>query len=275
MRTQELTTNGIFNSTLLTNLSVANRHSKSILSVLVSFAFVAVVAILIVDVGIGICQYNSSEKYFLNDSSFANQTWCNGLDVLVFSQDHQDHWIACEGARDALVFLGNHGLDVTDTIVIEQLTKLPDDAGDSAAGCYLESERRVMILVYSEFKRFGTWFRAPIDRSLYRSAVSHEVAHAVADLNFTISKPSIQAKEYIAYITQFSTMEPELRDRVLANFSDTAFEGEWQMNTTIYMFDPMGFGIRAYLHFLNLIDGNEYLHSILNGETLMNTQYIY
>jgi hypothetical protein len=42
--------------------------------------------------------------------------------------------------------------------VIEQLTKLPADAGDYAAGCYLESERRVIILVYSEFKKFATWF---------------------------------------------------------------------------------------------------------------------
>jgi len=131
-------------------------------------------------------------------------------------------------------------------------------------------ERRVLILVYSEFKKFENWFGVPIDRSLYRSVVSHEVAHLVADFNFTIAKPSIQAKEYIAYITQFSTMEPVFRDRVLLHFPGEAFEGDWQMSTTIYMFDCMGFGVRAYRHFLKLEDGDEYLHAILNGEALFD-----
>jgi hypothetical protein len=225
-------------------------------------------------VGTGICQYNSSENSS-KDSSLSNEIWCNSLGVLVFLQDHQEAWIICEGARDAIVFLKLHGFDVTGTIVIEQLTKLPSGAGDSAAGYYLGSERRVLVLVYSEFTKFETWFGVSIDHSLYRSVISHEVAHVVADFNFTIAKPSIQAKEYIAYITQLSTMEPELRDRVLSHFDGKAFEGDWQMTSTIYMLDPMGFGIRAYLHFLKLIDGNEYLHSILNGETLLNIQYIY
>ena len=74
----------------------------------------------------------------------------------------------------------------------------------------------------------------------------------VADYNFKISEPSIQAKEYIAYVTQFSTMEPVLREKVLSQFPCKAFEGDWQMSTTIYMFDCMGFGVRAYLHFLKL-----------------------
>ncbi len=90
--------------------------------------------------------------------------------------------------------------------------KLPSAVCSFAAGCYLESERRVLILVYSEFRKFKTWFGVPIDRTLYRSSLSHEVAHLVADFNFKILKPSIQAKEYIAYITQLSIMEPVLRE---------------------------------------------------------------
>ena len=127
----------------------------------------------------------------------------------------------------------------------------------------------MLALVYSEFKKFKTWFGIPIDRSLYRSLVSHEVAHLVAAYNFKISKPSIQAKEYIAYITQFSTMEPVLRERVLLLFSCEAFEGDWQMATTIYMFDCMSFGVRAYKHFLELANRRDYVQAILNGESLI------
>jgi hypothetical protein len=32
----------------------------------------------------------------------------------------------------------------------------------------------------------------------------------------------------------------------------------------------MGFGVRAYRHFLKLEDGDEYLHAILNGEALFD-----
>jgi len=41
------------------------------------------------------------------------------------------------------------------------------------------------------------------------------------------------------------------------------------MSTTIYMLDCMGFGVRAYLHFLNLTNRREYLQSIINGKTLV------
>ena len=166
------------------------------------------------------------------------------------------------------MFLESHGLDVSGTIVIELLTKLPAVVGSSASGCYLESEQRVLILVYSEFRKFDTWFGVPIDRSLYRSAVSHEVAHMVADFNFTISQTSIQAKEYIAYVTQFFVMEPMLRKKILSRFPGEGFEGDWQMSTIVYMLDCMGFGIRAYLHFVKLTDGDEYLRAILNGEAI-------
>jgi hypothetical protein len=267
MRTQQLNTNEKFNSKRSGNFSAANTPPKSRFLVLFSFTFAAVVAALIVAVGIGICQYYFSENS-PNDSSLANETWCSDLDVVVHSKDHEDALISCEGARDAIVFLKSHGLDVSGTIVIELLTELPSVAGSSAAGCYLESEQRVLILVYSEFRKFETWFGVPIDRSLYRSAVSHEVAHMVAGFNFTIPKPSIQAKEYIAYVTQFLAMEPVLREKVLSHFPGESFEGDWQMSTTVYMLDCMGFGIRAYLHFIKLTDSDEYLHAILNGEAL-------
>jgi hypothetical protein len=92
----------------------------------------------------------------------------------------------------------------------------------------------------------------------------------VAHCNFKIPKPTIQAREYIAYVTQFSTMEPVLRGRVLSLFSCAAFEGDWQMDTTIYMFDCMSFGVRAYRHFVKMENGRDYLHSIIDGRALVD-----
>ena len=223
---------------------------------------------LIVAVGVGIWQFSFREESF-RTGRVSYEIRCSTPNVVVRSSEQSDALIACDAAREAIKFLSSQGMDVSGDIAIELLKKLPPVECSSAAGCYIELERRALILVYSEFIKFKNWFDVPIDRALYRSLVSHEVAHLVADLNFKIPKPSIQAKEYIAYITQFSIMEPLQRERVLTQYPCEAFEGDWEMSTTIYMFDCMRFGVRAYLHFLNLANRRDYLQSILNGKTLV------
>ena len=251
-----------------TSLGTAKKTPESRSLRLKRRIFAGSVAGLIVAVGVGIWQFNFREES-LRTGRVTYEIRCNTPNIVVRSSDRSDALIACEAARDAIEFLSSQGLDVSGDIAIELLTKLPPVECSSAAGCYIELERRALILVYSEFIKFKTWFDVPIDRTLYRSLVSHEVAHLVADLNFKIPMPSIPAKEYIAYITQFSIMEPLQRERVLSQYPCEAFEGDWEMSTTIYMFDCMGFGVRAYLHFMNLANRREYLQSILNGKTLV------
>lgn len=265
---------GHYKPKLAASHNAEERTHKSKSLVLKSFILVGAVAGLIIIVGVGIWE-NHSQVESSRTRAFANEIRCNDLNVVVHSPDQRDALIACEGARDAIEFLASQNLDVTNNISIEIVTSLPPVVSKSAAGCYLESERRVLILVYSEFKKYKTWFGISINRLLYRSLISHEVAHLVADQNFKIPRPSIQAKEYIAYVTQLSTMEPALRKRVMSYFKCKAFAGDWQMFETIYMLDCMRFGVRAYLHFLKLTDGDKYLHAILNGEALLNNQHIY
>lgn len=265
---------GLNKPKLTTRHNAEERTPKSRSLVLKKFLLVGAVTGLIVTVGFGIWE-NHSQGEPSKAWAFANEIRCNNLNVVVHSPDHRDALIVCEGARDAIEFLASQNLDVTNNISIEIVTSLPPVVSKSAAGCYLESERRVLILVYSEFRKYKTWFGISINRLLYRSLISHEVAHMVADDNFKIPKPSIQAKEYIAYVTQLSTMAPALRKRVMSHFKCKAFAGDWQMFETIYMFDCMRFGVRAYLHFLKLTNGDEYLHAILNGEALLNNEHIY
>jgi hypothetical protein len=194
---------------------------------------------------------------------------CDGFDVAVHSADPADAKIACEGAHAAIDFLVAQGLEVVDGVLIHIVPELPPVVGSSASGCYLESEKRVFVLPYSEFEKFETWFNLPIDASLYRSLVSHEVAHALGACNFRIDTPSIQAKEYIAYVTQLATMAPPLRGRVMAQFPGQGYEGDWQMRTSIYLMDPMRFGVQAYRHFLKPGNGRDYLHAILDGKVML------
>jgi len=259
---------GTFHRRSTTALSAKKKGSESRSFGFRKSIYAVAAPALIAAVGVGLWQqvlFNKAVKAEMP----VKESRCSGQKVVVRSPVNADALIACEGARDAIEFLASQDLDVPNDVPIEIVMKLPPVASRSTAGGYLESERRVFILVYSEFRNLKTWFGIPINRSLYRSLVSQEVAHLVADYNFKIPQPSIQAKEYMAYITQLSTMEPALRKRVMSHFQCKAFEGDWQMCTTIYMFDCMGFGVRAYLHFLNQVNGRDYLHSILSGKALV------
>jgi hypothetical protein len=41
------------------------------------------------------------------------------------------------------------------------------------------------------------------------------------------------------------------------------------MRTSIYLMDPMRFGVQAYRHFLKPGNGRDYLHAILDGKVML------
>jgi hypothetical protein len=154
--------------------------------------------------------------------------------------------------------------------------KLPSQVGESAAGCFLEREGRIVLLPYSDFKKARTWFKAPITRSLYHSLAAHEAAHALAACNFSIIKPTLRAKEYLAYVTTFVTMEPELRGQILKRYPGPVFKSADRLSTMLYMFDPMRFGVESYRHYLRPENGDRFLRQVLAGSELKNdTAYMY
>lgn len=171
---------------------------------------------------------------------------CSTKDSPVHSCDPVDAKLACEGAHDANYFLKAQGFIVIKPvlIVIAQRLPLADTATtggfylESSDGCNSDAARVVYILSYSEFKKFKNWFHIPIESSLYRSLAAHEVAHAISDCNFKVATPSVQAKEYLAYVAMFATMAPAMRARILRKSPGHGYEGDWQMSTMIYMADP-------------------------------------
>lgn len=194
---------------------------------------------------------------------------CGSGTVVIRSPLALDARLACQGADDAIAFLRAQGLDVSHAVAVDLVHRMPEAADASSAGHYLESEGRALVMGFREFASFGTWFGLPIDQALYRSLVAHEVAHALAARNFCVDRPSIQAKEYIAYVTMLATMPTDLRERILANYPNHGYDDEVQMSSTIYMFDPMRFGVQAYRHFLRPGNGRDFLRAILRGDALV------
>ena len=181
------------------------------------------------------------------------------------------HSEICDSAGDALTFFTQLNMELSHPLVIEIVQSLPDWMSESAVGCYQEEEQRVFVLTFSAFTKREVWFGVPVNPAMYRSLVTHEVAHAVASCNFKISEPTIHAEEYVAYVAMFAMMNPVFRARVLAANPEAGFDSESEINEITYSFDPMRFGVAAYRHYLRREHGDAFLLRVLSGNALTNS----
>ncbi|WP_416137369.1 DUF6639 family protein [Halomonas sp. HK25] len=198
----------------------------------------------------------------------ADSFTCPRYGVQVIASDPADARDACSGAAASLDFLGALGLQPARPIVVEVVPELPEEAGPTAAGCYLADGNRVLIVPYRRFLAWQTWFGVPIDHRLYRSLAAHEVAHAVVASHFMMAKPTIQAQEYLAYVVTFATMPAELLDQVLEALPGEGFAGEERITELYYLFHPMHFGAQAYRHYLRPGNGVAFFYEVLAGNAL-------
>lgn len=199
----------------------------------------------------------------------AAQTTCEVDGVKVQADIDDDARSACDGAKNAIIFLKSQGFTIPSSISVTLVDKMPDDVAPSALGAYFKSEQRIVILYYKIFVARREWYQVPIDRDVYRSVVSHEVAHAVAAHNFRMAEPSMLAEEYIGYVALFSTMPRTYRERVLALYPDTGVADDaFLHDPAVYMIDPIRFGANAYRHYLRPENGPAFLRAVLSGAAL-------
>ncbi len=198
----------------------------------------------------------------------AERRVCPDGTAAVQDADAADFADVCAGVSGALGFLAVHGIRPTEPVKIRVTAAIPEEAGPTAAGCYLEHKRHVYVVPYRVFRKNKTWFGVNIGRELYRSLAAHEAAHAVAACHFRVPLPSIQAKEYVAYVAMFASMSPELRRQALRATRAQGFESLDRFTPLLYMFDPMRFGAEAYRHFFSTGNRTELLQEILAGKVL-------
>jgi len=198
---------------------------------------------------------------------------CNDSNVMVHAPDPADAKSVCDGAVDAIRFLRARGFRTNQIFDVRVVDALPSPIDPAAYGGYVQNERRAYLLVYSKIAARGTVFGLPFDRALYRSLATHEVAHAIAALNFRAANPPIEAVEYIAYATMFAALPGKHRNAVLERFKSDEFANELHINRSVYLLDPFRFGVLAYKHFMKLRDGTHFLELILTGRALQDFTY--
>lgn len=189
--------------------------------------------------------------------------------VTYVSAADRDH--ACEALRRAHGFLvGEQGLVMRRPLAITFLDRVEIDCGDSAIrilGRYDQASQRIEVtsaaaewLSDSGRRMFGL----PLDDDLHISLITHEIAHAITKENYRIPQPGSASEEYIAYVTQIATLQPETRDRVLRNYAGKDFQTVDEITEILHQMRPHEFGVRAYRHFVR--EGHTHMiDDILSG----------
>jgi hypothetical protein len=199
----------------------------------------------------------------------ADSLRCAGTSVTVQGVDHTEVQGACRGVTAAVTFLASLGLDTTAAAELRLVEALPAIQGGAAAyGCKVKAEDRIYVLNLAECRKLPLAPDLPVDSAVHRSLVAHEVGHHVAAANFRMAEPTVVAHEYIAYVTMFATMEPNARERILAQYPGEGFESEREIGLTIYLMDPTRFGAHAYRHFMRPGNGASFVAAILSGRAL-------
>ncbi|NEV61378.1 DUF6639 family protein [Thiorhodococcus minor] len=193
---------------------------------------------------------------------------CTHGQILVQAADAPIAEIVCAGAGDAVDFLSDAGLEAGESLLIHVVDALPPGVEPSAAGCYVQTDAGIYLLAPAVLERMHAATGIDSGPLPYRSMVAHEVAHAIAANNFLVSRPSVQAHEYIAYVTMYAAMPPATRELILAGVAGDGFDGEDEITETIYFLAPHWFGVQVYRHYLKCPDRRGLLKAILAGQAL-------
>lgn len=192
---------------------------------------------------------------------------CGRLNIAFQFPNPEDAIQVCRGGDAALRFLAAQGLTMPPEINVDIVEEMPEGVAESALGIYVWKEQRVILPTYQTFQEREEQVQklgVPISRAHYRAAASHEVAHAVAHVNFK-AEPSLLAGEYIGYATLFYVLPNNEREKILERYP---YQEGWEKEAAfIYMSDPIEFGAHAFRHFLKKNGGKAYLHKLLSGET--------
>lgn len=193
---------------------------------------------------------------------------CPDIDVRVAASSAQDRVDACTGVRDATDFFAAAGLRHDTALSIEVVTKLPKPIPATAFGAYDHTRRRILVPSYRAFARRGLWFDVPIDRRAYRSLVTHEAAHALTANAPTWTDVSWHGREYVAYVVMFAKMDAAQRDLILTATPGNGFTTPADITPLTLAFDPKGFAIDAYRHYLRPGVGDDYLRRVVAAQSL-------
>lgn len=172
--------------------------------------------------------------------------------------------------RLARFLLDGHGLRLAAPVAIVFAERVEIDLGPEKLRVLGLNDRAARTIRVTSMT--AAWLRDPdrlmfrqrVDEELHVSLIVHELAHAVLKDNYRIPVPSLVCDEYVAYVTQFATMDPATRARVVAGYPPGDFASPEEITQVCLMMAPHEFGVRAWRHY-ERIGHRDMIEAILTG----------
>jgi hypothetical protein len=194
---------------------------------------------------------------------------CPNRRIMVAAADVADFDAGCSAAVSAIAFLESQGVPARKPIEISFVEALPPIVSERpSVGCYVHSEDRIYVLSFERCCSLRLGHDVPVDRSVHRGLVAHEVAHSIVAAHVAPGRLGTLAHEYIAYVVMYASLPAAERERLLAYTPGRGFQAEVEINLTIYLLDPVRFGAQSYRHSFPLADGPGFLSRVLAGQVL-------
>lgn len=198
---------------------------------------------------------------------------CPGSETVVVYDDYQDFLLTCNAAAKTVTFFKEIGFaaDTPMMIAVRDRVVLEGGLAGEAFGQCDPASGYIEVLSYrshAKFRAESQAFGVRLNPALHESIVVHEVAHALAAIHFSVIEVPLPVHEYVAYVAQIATLPERVRRTVLRRYPVTGFTDDLAINLVNYFFEPQGFGVRAYKHFVALRDRRMHLARLFSGESL-------
>lgn len=199
---------------------------------------------------------------------------CASMKASIRSRNPEDAQSMCAGADAAIQFFRTHGVSLDEPVSIDLVEELPPVITRLAVGCFSRPERRSYVLSYEKFAARKYWLGLQVNRRLYETVASHEVAHAIASCVAASTQLTTEATEYLAFVSMFETMDPPAASEVLSAYPGQVFESFWEINELVYGLNPIRFGVMSYRHYLAQSERSAFIRDVFSGVVLA-PRYLY
>jgi hypothetical protein len=202
------------------------------------------------------------------DVNLAAPERCPEASVDVTGDSPEERRLACSAASEAIRLLGRCGISLRRPLHVQIMTEVRHPFSGAIFGLFDTKQERVLVTQEANIQSLvkDTPYAQLPQRDFYRSLIVHEVIHGVMHQNLKRPAGSHAAYEYPAYALQIESLSPDVRDRFLQSFDQTAIASKSLFNDTVLFFDPYFFAASAYHHFKASPSGCSHLTALLEGE---------
>ena len=175
----------------------------------------------------------------------------------------------CDQGEKARVFLAGCGIASNAPLDIRVSREMTSEQALRKGGDFDPQTGRIRMLPLVTYmkasrQRFGTSIATA--RLLHGSIAAHEVAHGVFyDQAAALDLPET-AHEYVAYVTQLSTLPVDTQRSIAEHSAGSAINNLFVFSFFLLRADPERFALTAWQHFHQPENGCAFLHRVLKRE---------